>query len=202
MIGLRDPGGRWRTHFAHRLVARAFLGPCPDGMEVLHRDGDGSNARLSNLRYGTHADNGADMVRHGRTPRDRQGDTCDWGHRLEAPNLVESKLPARKCLACARSWYHVRNAGYQGVSHQAISDRHYRIIMGCATAEDMAEERTECARGHALTPCNLVPSKLPARCCLACSRALSAVRYAKSIGATLDAQTVADAKYVKIMGWA
>ena len=128
--------------------------------------------------------------------------TCDWGHRLEAPNLVESKLPARKCLACARSWYHVRNAGYQGVSHQAISDRHYRIIMGCATAEDMAEERTECARGHALTPCNLEPSKLPARCCLACSRALSAVRYAKSIGATLDAQTVADAKYVKIMGWA
>ena len=51
-------------------------------------------------------------------------------------------------------------------------------------------------------PCNLVPSKLPARCCLACSRALSAVRYAKSIGATLDAQTVADAKYAKIMGWA
>jgi hypothetical protein len=35
----------------HKLVADAFLGPCPEGMHVAHIDRDSANARLSNLRH-------------------------------------------------------------------------------------------------------------------------------------------------------
>lgn len=55
-----------REHaLVHVLVARAFLGVPPDGMEVAHNDGNRLNAAVSNLRYDTHAGNLADMVVHG-----------------------------------------------------------------------------------------------------------------------------------------
>lgn len=52
---------RWsgisHTRFAHCLVAMAFIGPRPEGMEVDHVDGDKSNCRADNLEYVTHAEN-------------------------------------------------------------------------------------------------------------------------------------------------
>jgi len=58
---------RGRVHHTciHRLVARAFLGPCPDGMEVCHNDGDSSNNYIGNLRYDSHEANMSDAVEHG-----------------------------------------------------------------------------------------------------------------------------------------
>lgn len=49
----------------HRIVLAAFVGPCPDGLEVRHLDGNRENNRLDNLAYGTHAENYADRIRHG-----------------------------------------------------------------------------------------------------------------------------------------
>jgi hypothetical protein len=57
--------GRAIQHYVHRLVALAFLGPCPGGCEVAHYDGDGLNNRVDNLRYDTHANNMLDRFRHG-----------------------------------------------------------------------------------------------------------------------------------------
>ena len=37
----------------HRLVLLAFVGPCPEGMQTLHKDDDPSNNNLSNLEWGT-----------------------------------------------------------------------------------------------------------------------------------------------------
>lgn len=53
------------TASVHRLVALAFLGPPPPGHEVCHIDGNASNNRLDNLRYGTKLSNAADMLVHG-----------------------------------------------------------------------------------------------------------------------------------------
>ena len=53
------------TKFVHRCVAEVFIGPCPDSMFVLHRDGNPSNNCVDNLYYGTAKQNTADSMRHG-----------------------------------------------------------------------------------------------------------------------------------------
>ena len=53
------------NRFVHQLVLLAHVGPPPAGHESCHNDGDPANNSLTNLRYGTHADNCADKVCHG-----------------------------------------------------------------------------------------------------------------------------------------
>lgn len=53
----------------HQLVALTFLGPCPDGKEVLHKNGDPTDNRLVNLRYGTRTENILDVLRLGKAWR-------------------------------------------------------------------------------------------------------------------------------------
>ncbi len=48
---LLSNGGKRKSHYAHRLVAEAFIGPCPEGHLVHHRDEDQANAQLANLEY-------------------------------------------------------------------------------------------------------------------------------------------------------
>lgn len=58
--------GRGNTRRVGRLILECFIGPCPPGMECCHfPDRDPSNCRLSNLRWGTSADNTEDQRRHG-----------------------------------------------------------------------------------------------------------------------------------------
>jgi len=54
-----------KTQYIHRLVLEAFVGPCPEGMECRHLDGNPQNNNLSNLCWGTDAENCADRKRHG-----------------------------------------------------------------------------------------------------------------------------------------
>jgi hypothetical protein len=50
----------------HRLVALAFLGEPPSARhEVAHNDGNPKNNRAHNLRWATHAENQADIRKHG-----------------------------------------------------------------------------------------------------------------------------------------
>lgn len=58
--------GRRRSVAVHRLVAAAFHGPCPEGYQCRHLDGDPLNNRPDNLRWGTPAENYADRAKHGR----------------------------------------------------------------------------------------------------------------------------------------
>ena len=45
--------GKRKNYLVHLLVAKYFLGPCPVGMEVHHRDTDRMNPRSDNLEYVT-----------------------------------------------------------------------------------------------------------------------------------------------------
>ena len=61
VLGHGAPGS-----LVHRLVAETFLGPCPDGQEVRHLDGNPLNNCLENLAYGTRRENILDVYRIGR----------------------------------------------------------------------------------------------------------------------------------------
>jgi hypothetical protein len=45
--------GRHRSRPLHCVVAEAFLGPCPEGLFILHQDGDTLNNCVTNLIWGT-----------------------------------------------------------------------------------------------------------------------------------------------------
>lgn len=65
--------GRAQTKKVHLLVAAAFLGPCPDGMEVHHRNDTPSDPRLGNLVYVTPLQNQQYRLAAGRGVGERSG---------------------------------------------------------------------------------------------------------------------------------
>jgi hypothetical protein len=104
-------GGRFSSRTVHQLVAAAFIGPRPKGFETCHGDGDPTNNHVGNLRYGTHAENVADKLKHGTQPRGE-------GHgrsRLTEPDVVE----IRRLLARGEPVASV--ASRYGVSYGAIN---------------------------------------------------------------------------------
>lgn len=70
-VTLKRAGKQVRA-LVHQLVAAAWIGPRPSGMEVCHNDGDKTNNRRSNLRYDTRKANHEDAVRHGTARRPRR----------------------------------------------------------------------------------------------------------------------------------
>lgn len=84
----------------HSLVAQAFVGRRPEGMEVRHLDGDRMNNRASNLAYGTKSDNHYDQVAHGTHPFARKTH-CPAGHPYAGENLMLGENGRhRRCRAC------------------------------------------------------------------------------------------------------
>lgn len=60
-------GGAFTTIGVHQLMLLAFVGPVPEGKEVLHGDGCKTNNTLPNLRYGFPKENMVDRDFHGGT---------------------------------------------------------------------------------------------------------------------------------------
>ncbi|MGP5930306.1 NUMOD4 motif-containing HNH endonuclease [Corynebacterium glyciniphilum] len=114
----------------HRLVLLAFVGPCPEGMEVRHLNGAPADNRLTNLRYGTSLENKLDIIRHGRHP-ELTKTHCKWGHPFADFNLVPStrKKGARNCLACQRASSHIRRHPEFAARRQELSDRYFNALL-------------------------------------------------------------------------
>ncbi len=58
--------------YVHRVVAAAFVGPCPEGQQVNHINGQRTDNRADNLEYVTPRQNmqhGADVLGHGHGER-------------------------------------------------------------------------------------------------------------------------------------
>lgn len=91
--------GRRRARSVHSLVAEAFHGKRPKGMEVRHLDGDPSNNAASNLRYGTRTENHHDAVRHG-THYNARKTRCPHGHPYSGDNTYVSPRGERSCRTC------------------------------------------------------------------------------------------------------
>lgn len=86
-VSLRTVGAvRAKHHTVHRLVARAFIGPCPDGHNVNHKNGVKTDNRVENLEYTTHQENVDHSIRTGLKP------TGPYANTRRGSNSPASKL--------------------------------------------------------------------------------------------------------------
>ncbi len=89
-------GGKERTGAVHKMVLDAFVGPCPEGMECRHLDGNPANNRLKNLAYGTPKQNADDRMRHGHYARGEQHQNA----KLTEEQVREIKAAPRRYGLC------------------------------------------------------------------------------------------------------
>ena len=64
IVGCFSNGKRTNV-LVHRAVAEAFIGPCPNGWQVNHKDGNKCNNRLENLEYVSVSGNMIHAIREG-----------------------------------------------------------------------------------------------------------------------------------------
>lgn len=85
-----------RTVCVHRLVAEAFLGECPRGKEVNHKDGNKLNNHHSNLEYVTSSENKKHAFALGlQKPRRGEG---NGRSKFKFPDIAEMKRLSRAGL--------------------------------------------------------------------------------------------------------
>ncbi len=75
--------GKQYSKSIHSLVLETFIGPCPLNMQCRHLDGDPTNNKFENLKWGTSKENGEDMVKHG---------TGTIGEKNEHVKLTENEV--------------------------------------------------------------------------------------------------------------
>lgn len=113
VVTLSARGAR-KTMLVHRVVAEAFICPCPDGCQVRHLNGDPSDNTASNLAYGTGRENCADRERHGMT---RRGDRHGSAKTTDAQILAALKRARDVGMATAASEIGIGQAALSMVKH-------------------------------------------------------------------------------------
>lgn len=98
--------GRKKYFSVHRLVAAVFIGPCPEGKEVNHKDAVKSNNAVFNLEYCTHEENIAHAVALGIQPPTPTH--CSQGHSLSGTNLMKCASGRKRCRKCGRAYNNAR----------------------------------------------------------------------------------------------
>lgn len=113
---ISNTDGLFHRFYGSQLVLITFVGPCPDGMESCHKDGNCLNDALYNLYWGTRAENIQDAINHGTwNPGRAQGENN--GHAKISDDEVED-IKDRK-LAGESS---ISIADYYNVSRQQINN--------------------------------------------------------------------------------
>ena len=90
-----------KPHAIHRLVLTAFDGEPRDGMECCHNNGDRSDNRLGNLRWGSRSENMNDKIVHG-THHEAAKAACPRGHPYDYVYWTASGGIKRGCKTCRR----------------------------------------------------------------------------------------------------
>lgn len=119
-VNIARDGDRARSQRVHNLVLMAFVGPKPTPEhQARHLDGDPSNNRPSNLRWGTSSENNLDRVVHGTHPLAARS-SCLRGHPLDETNTYVNPSGYRSCKACRRTadhQYRLRAAAREQPEH-------------------------------------------------------------------------------------
>ncbi|MGJ4126743.1 NUMOD4 motif-containing HNH endonuclease [Corynebacterium macclintockiae] len=91
-LGVDLPAGCKNVHV---LVAEAFIGKRPPGLEVCHGDNDPTNNDVSNLRWDTRSANVLDL-RKGKSK-------CRNGHPWTKENIYTSRKGSRRAASAAET---------------------------------------------------------------------------------------------------
>ena len=100
----------------HRLVLETFIGPCPEGKEACHNNGNRLDNRLSNLRWDTRSNNIRDAVRQGT-----HSCLTQWGEGHNMAKLKEAEVKEIRRLYSTGLWTQFQLADSFGVGHSNIS---------------------------------------------------------------------------------
>jgi len=115
------------TRQVHSLILLSFAGPCPEGMECIHQDGDKLNNRIGNLKWGTRSEN--QQMRVVMNPESYQ--ECGPG------KLLKNEVAQIKRLYHVNHYSQLKIAYCFDISHTTVS----KIINGHRWPDvKMAEE--------------------------------------------------------------
>lgn len=84
-VSLSSADGVKGNRYVSHLVAEAYIGPRPCGMQVAHNDGVRGNNCEDNLRYATRSENEGDKEIHGTRPR---GEAA-WNAKLSDADIAK-----------------------------------------------------------------------------------------------------------------
>lgn len=119
---------RGRDHHVHSLVAAAFIGPCPAGYEVNHKNGIKTDNRRGNLEYVTKSENRLHAYRLGLTPLQARGGERNNAAKLTAHDVAEIRRRYKPRVYTA-----VRLAAEFGITahhvHQLVRGKSWKETM-------------------------------------------------------------------------
>jgi len=132
-------------HRVHRLVAEAFFGPCPSGMEVAHWDDVPWHNEITNLRFATSKENKADMQRNGRNYF-LNLTHCPQGHEYTPANTFLGSKGERNCRTCHNESSVQRRheqiaSGPRCINGCDVGAIAFGLCVRCYTRQRSAEER-------------------------------------------------------------
>lgn len=159
VVGLCRPGHQEHRP-VHRLVAAAFIGPCPPGQEVRHGPGGKLDNRASQLCYGTSAQNHADRHRDGIS---NQGERHGFAKLTDAivAECRRRHAAGETQLSLAREFgvnKSVMHHAIWGITWTHVTEpvpvKRGRVTKPLGPGKGWRSGQTHCSEGHEFTPAN------------------------------------------------
>ena len=135
-IGGRRPDAYYKRVMIHRAVAECWLGQCPKGMEVDHKDRNTHNNHYTNLRYVTKEEQ---MQNRDHTNISKKGkENLEKARRdrmipikIENDNTIKNFESVSSCARFFEEIYNESSERFRGKLRNKVSKiRDYNIIYG------------------------------------------------------------------------
>jgi hypothetical protein len=144
--------GRRKLATVHSLVAEAFIGPRPEGMQINHIDGVKTNNAPSNLEYVSAAQNIRHAAAMGLMPTGERHGSRTKPERLARGDRSGARTKPERIARGDRSGPRLHPEKYRGENsgHAVLTEAQVLEIRArCGTGE---LSQSEAARRHGLTP--------------------------------------------------
>ena len=107
--------------YIHRVVCELFNGPCPEGHQCRHLDGNVQNNHAANLAWGTPKENNADKYIHGTTARGEKNPMAKLTNELVA-KMREIRQQTNMPYYKIAKQFNVSTM----TAHRAVTGRHWK----------------------------------------------------------------------------